>query len=120
MEIRLKRIYDEPPRLEGFRALADRLWPRGIRKREAAVDLWCRPLAPSDELRRWFAHDPAKWLEFQERYFRELEANTEHAGLLEQLMAQARSGDLVLLYAAKDTSHNNAVALKAFLEARLR
>ncbi|MCH9652152.1 MAG: DUF488 family protein [Deltaproteobacteria bacterium] len=117
MAIQLQRIYDPPPHKPGFRVLVDRLWPRGINKQTAALDLWCRGLGPSDALRAWFGHDPEKWEEFQRRYFSELEANQEQAEVLESLAEEARQREVIFLFAAKDVLHNNAVALKAYLEA---
>lgn len=113
MPIRLKRIYDKKADQDGVRILVDRLWPRGIGKQEAGIDLWLKEVAPSTELRRWFGHDPAKWKEFRERYRGELKANE---AALESLRERARTETITLLYAAKDTAHNHAVALRDFLE----
>lgn len=113
MPIRLKRIYDKKADQDGVRILVDRLWPRGIDKQEAGIDLWLKEVAPSTELRRWFGHDPAKWKEFRERYRGELKANE---AALESLRERARTETITLLYAAKDTAHNHAVALRDFLE----
>ncbi len=111
--IRIKRIYDPPAPDDGRRVLVDRLWPRGIAKDEARLDEWLKELAPSDELRKWFGHDPAKWDEFRARYRTELKSRPE---LLVQLRAAANKGTVTLLYAAKDTEHNNAVVLKELLD----
>jgi len=111
--VRIKRIYDEPAAEDGTRILVDRLWPRGIAKEKARIDEWLKEIAPSDELRKWFGHDPARWDEFQERYRRELEAKTE---LLDQLQGLAKKGTVTLLFAAKDEEHNNAVVLKKLLD----
>ena len=111
--IRTKRIYEPASPEDGFRVLVDRIWPRGIRKDVATLALWLREVAPSTALRRWFGHDPARWDEFRSRYAAELEARREEVGLLRQ---KARAGPLTLLYAAHDTAHNNAVALKDVLE----
>ncbi len=108
----VKRVYDPPDKHDGFRILVDRIWPRGLAKERAAVDLWLKDLAPTGALRKWFGHDPKRWLQFQERYHREL---GEHAGQLDEIRAHARKGDVTLLYAAKDTEHNNAVALREYL-----
>ena len=113
MTIRTKRIYDPPAQTDGYRVLVDRIWPRGLSKEQAAIDLWLKDIAPSTALRRWFKHDPRKWPEFQKRYFRELEQLPEHVG---HLKTRSKSTRLTLLYAAKDTEHNNAAALKSFLE----
>ena len=114
--IQIKRAYDAPAPEDGFRYLVDRLWPRGIKKEALKLDGWLKDVAPSTELRRWFAHDPEKWPAFRQRYFEELEANPE---AWQPLLETARSGKLTLVYAKKDTQHNNAAALKAFLEERL-
>ncbi|QWV95524.1 DUF488 domain-containing protein [Geomonas oryzisoli] len=111
--VRLKRIYDEPAAQDGVRVLVDRLWPRGLSKDKAQLDRWDKELAPSDQLRRWFGHDPEKWLEFRERYCKELAGQ---GALLKDLAELAARGTLTLLYAAKDEEHNNAVVLKELLE----
>jgi len=116
MQIRLKRAYDEPAKNDGKRVLVDRIWPRGVKKESAAIDLWLKEVAPGSELRKWFGHDPARWETFKERYFRELEKNGEAVG---ELLTLAGNGRLTLVFAAKDREHNNAVALKEFLEKRL-
>ncbi len=113
MTIRLKRVYDPPTDKDGHRVLVDRIWPRGLTKDRAKVDLWLKDIAPSTALRRWFKHDPHKWHEFQTRYFRELEQLPDQIQHLKKLTG---SMPLTLLYAAKDTAYNNAVALKLFLE----
>jgi uncharacterized protein YeaO (DUF488 family) len=112
--IQTKRIYDEPNKNDGFKVLVDRLWPRGLNKDKAKVDLWLKDIAPSNELRKWFSHDPAKWLEFKIRYKKELKDKQE---LIEQLCEELKKGKVTLLFAAKDTKHNNAVVLKEVLEA---
>ena len=111
--IRIKRVYDEPMAEDGKRILVDRLWPRGIAKDKARIDEWLKEIAPSDELRKWFGHDPERWEEFRERYRRELEAKAEQMDGLRQLMA---GGTVTLLFAARDEEHNNAVVLKEILE----
>ena len=111
--IRTKRIYEEPSADDGLRVLVDRLWPRGISKEEARIDRWEKDLAPTTELRRWFGHDPAKWEEFLQRYRAELGDKKE---LLSRLQREANDGTVTLLYAAKDEEHNNAVALKQYIE----
>ncbi len=112
--IRIKRIYDPASPGDGRRILIDRLWPRGLKKEEARFDEWLKDLAPSDELRKWFSHDPAKWSEFQKRYRSELRGKAE---LLESLRTEARKGTVTLLYSARDEEHNNAVVLKELLAA---
>jgi uncharacterized protein YeaO (DUF488 family) len=113
MKIHLKRAYDAPAAGDGQRVLVDRLWPRGVAKEKAKLDLWLKDVAPSTELRQWFAHDPAKWKEFQRRYRAELKGNPAFARLGEL----ARRGPLTLIYAARDEVHNEAAVLKQMLEA---
>lgn len=111
--ISIKRIYEPAEKSDGIRVLVDRLWPRGISKEEAKLDLWLKEIAPSDELRQWFAHDVAKWSEFEKRYTQELRENKE---LLRELREEIKKGHVTLLFAAKDAKHNNAVVLRSFLE----
>jgi uncharacterized protein YeaO (DUF488 family) len=111
--IRVKRVYDSPEAGDGIRFLVERLWPRSMKKEELRMDGWLKEAAPSAELRRWFSHDPAKWDEFRRRYFAELEGKSE---VLQPLQEAARHGSVTLLYSARDTEHNNAVALKQYLE----
>jgi uncharacterized protein YeaO (DUF488 family) len=113
MDIGLKRIYRQPSDADGCRVLVDRIWPRGLKKDEAGVDWWPKEIAPSSELRRWFGHDPEKWAEFKERYFRELE---NHTALIARLREMAAEKRLTLVFGARDEEHNNAVALKEYLE----
>ncbi len=115
--IRVKRVYDPLEESDGVRILVDRLWPRGLSKNDARVYLWLKDLAPSTELRRWFAHKPERWGEFKKRYYREL-ARARVA--LEAIQEFARSSTVTLLYAARDTQHNNAVALQEYFEQELR
>jgi uncharacterized protein YeaO (DUF488 family) len=112
VDITIKRIYEVGARTDGVRILVDRLWPRGLRKEDAAIDLWEKELAPSPALRKWFAHDPKKWREFQERYSKELEGKK---GLLNELRQKAGKSPLTLLYAAKDPDHNHAIVLRDFM-----
>ncbi|MGH6812427.1 MAG: DUF488 domain-containing protein [Methylocella sp.] len=107
--IKLKRVYEAPAATDGIRVLVDRLWPRGLKKADVASDRWMKDLAPSGELRRWFGHDPARWEEFRRRYSAELRA---HAALLQELRDLARSGQVTLLFGARDETHNEAVALR--------
>jgi uncharacterized protein YeaO (DUF488 family) len=113
MNIKIKRIYEDPSPADGYRVLVDRLWPRGLRKAEAHIDKWMKELSPSDELRKWFGHDPDKWQEFRHRYIQELsEKMDEVSALFEQTHKQT----ITLLFAAKDTLHNNAIVLKEYME----
>ena len=112
MDVRLKRAYEPPARSDGYRVLIDRLWPRGVSKREARLDEWARELAPSSELRRWFGHDPAKFDEFRRRYREELARQEEKLG---ELRRRARGGRLTLVYGARDSEHNDAVVLAELL-----
>ncbi len=112
MAIILKRAYDAPASGDGFRVLVDRLWPRGVSKEDAALDRWMKEVAPSDNLRRWFDHDPEKWDEFRRRYRDELKGRDEEVAFLKE---KSEEGTLTLVYAAKDTEHNNAVVLKDYL-----
>lgn len=112
MSVMMKRAYDPVAKGDGQRVLVDRLWPRGITKAQARVDLWLKEVAPTTELRQWFNHEPEKWPEFQKRYKAELKANPAYA----ELKAMAKEGDLTLVYSAKDTQHNQALVLKQLLE----
>jgi uncharacterized protein YeaO (DUF488 family) len=114
--IRLKRVYDDASPDDGTRALVDRLWPRGLSREAAKVDLWLKDVAPSDALRRWFNHDPERWPEFRQRYRAELPENSEDWETLRRLVASKKP--VTLLFAAKDIEHNNAVVLKERLSAR--
>ena len=111
--LKLKRVYDPYAKADGMRVLVDRLWPRGMKKEEAGVDLWLKEIAPSDALRKWFSHDPDKWQEFKKRYKKELEDGQD---VIEDLRKKAQKETVTLLYAAKDTERNNAVVLKEIIE----
>jgi uncharacterized protein YeaO (DUF488 family) len=113
MNFHLKRAYDPPAPEDGTRILVDRLWPRGLKRDHARIDLWLKDIAPSTDLRSWFGHRPERWEEFARRYHAELKANPDP---LKQIREAASSGPCTLLYAAHDTERNNAVVLKAFLE----
>jgi uncharacterized protein YeaO (DUF488 family) len=115
MIIQTKRAYDPPMETDGERLLVDRLWPRGLRKDAAQLSAWLKELAPSEKLRRWFAHDPSRWLEFQERYRAELR-DPEKEILIRELAQKARQGKVTLVFAAHDIFHNNAMVLKAVIE----
>lgn len=111
--IRIKRAYEAATSDDGERYLVDRLWPRGITKEALEIRAWLKDVAPSADLRRWFAHDPAKWEQFRDRYAAELAANPDG---WRPLLAAARQGSITLVFGAKDTEHNDAVVLKSFLE----
>jgi uncharacterized protein YeaO (DUF488 family) len=115
--IQLKRVYEKPSRKDGLRVLVDRLWPRGLTKERAAVDLWLKDVAPSTELRQWFGHDPARWKEFQSRYRMELKEKKDALTLLKQ---KGKDHTLTLLYGARDEEHNEALVLKKILDGRKR
>ena len=114
--IKLKRAYDSASKDDGIRFLVERLWPRGVSKAALHLDAWLKDVAPSTELRRWFSHDPRKWMEFQRRYFAELNAQPT---TVEPIMEANRRGQVTLVYSSHDQEHNNAVALKAFLAAKI-
>jgi uncharacterized protein YeaO (DUF488 family) len=116
--IKLKRAYDSASKDDGIRFLVERLWPRGVNKTALRLDAWLKDVAPSTELRRWFSHDPSKWIEFQRRYSAELNAKPEAVKPI--LDADWRGGHVTLVYSSHDKEHNNAVALKAYLVAKIR
>jgi uncharacterized protein YeaO (DUF488 family) len=113
MKIETKRVYELPDAEDGIRILVDRLWPRGLTKEKASVDLWLKNIAPSTPLRKWFGHDPDKWKEFKKRYFDELKKNKEQVLLLKE---QIKKGKVTLLYGAKDEEHNEALVLKDWIK----
>jgi uncharacterized protein YeaO (DUF488 family) len=110
--VKLKRAYEPPAAGDGTRILVDRLWPRGVKKATAAIDLWAKDIAPSTELRQWFGHKTDRWEEFRRRYVAELERRTD---LLGELRARARSGPITLVFGAHDQAHNDAVVLREML-----
>jgi len=112
MDIQIKRAYEEPADDDGVRILVDRLWPRGISKADARIDFWPKEVAPSNELRKWYGHDPEKWAEFKERYFAELEAGPDG---LEELKRRVQDGVVTFVYSSKERELNNAVALREYL-----
>ncbi|TIT77673.1 MAG: DUF488 domain-containing protein [Mesorhizobium sp.] len=114
-DIAVKRVYEAPAKADGQRVLVDRIWPRGVAKEDAALALWLKDIAPSDELRKWFGHEPERWPEFRKRYWAELDANKEAVAELRDVL---REGKVTLLYGAHDEAHNNAVALAGYLRAR--
>jgi uncharacterized protein YeaO (DUF488 family) len=115
--IKLKRVYDDPSQKDGLRVLVERLWPRGLTKKRAAIDLWLQDVAPSSKLRKWFGHDPARWEQFQKRYWQELREQKEAVKLLKQ---KGKNSTVTLVYAARDKDHNGALALNRFLQGRSR
>ncbi|HJT68625.1 MAG TPA: DUF488 domain-containing protein [Terriglobales bacterium] len=115
--VTLKRVYDKPESADGKRFLIERLWPRGVNKTSLKFDAWIKDAGPSTELRKWFRHDPEKWIEFRRRYFAELNARPK---VLESITKAAAEGNVTLLYSSHDTQHNNAVALKEYLEGRMK
>ncbi|UEC42774.1 MAG: hypothetical protein METHAR1v1_840026 [Methanothrix sp.] len=108
----MKRAYAPPSEDDGFRILVDRIWPRGMKRDQIRIDLWLKEVAPSDELRSWFAHDPGRWAEFKERYHSELASKGDLVGIISEKIS---SGDVTLVFGAKDERLNNAVALKEYL-----
>jgi uncharacterized protein YeaO (DUF488 family) len=114
--IQLKRVYEKPEPHDGLRFLVERLWPRGLRKVDAHLDGWQKEAGPSDRLRKWFSHDAEKWAGFQRKYLVELEKRPD---AWEPILQAAKGGDVTLLYSSHDTEHNNAVALRNFLVAKL-
>jgi len=112
--VKVKRIYEVPEKADGFRVLVDRVWPRGVSKERAHLDLWLKEVAPSDALRKWFGHDPKRWAEFATKYRKELRGKKETVRQLKQL--EAEHGTVTLLYSAHDEEHNQAVALSEFLK----
>ncbi len=111
MSVSIKRVYETPTAADGRRVLVDRLWPRGMTKQAARIDLWLKDVAPSAELRRWYGHDPEKWLEFRERYRSDLQGNPA----LAELRELSRKGRMTLVYAARDEDRNHAVVLRDIL-----
>jgi len=115
MTIRLKRVYEKPEPVDGTRILVDRLWPRGLTKEKAAIDLWLKEVAPSTKLRKWFGHDPKKWRSFRSRYQTELK---QHRAPLQLIKSKAKGGVVTLIYGARDQEHNEAVVLRELLTSR--
>ena len=117
MSIAVKRVYEPAAKSDGYRVLVDRVWPRGLKKEDAALDIWARDLAPSSALRQWFGHDPAHWEGFRHRYASELD---KHKSLWQPLVTHAERHRVTLLFGAKDEEHNQAVALKMYLDTWLK
>jgi len=112
MKLKIKRVYEKPGKEDGKRILVDRLWPRGLTKEKARIDLWLKDIAPTTELRKWFGHDPKKWKTFQAKYQQELNNNKEQVSILYE---QLNKGVVTLVYGAKDEEHNEALVLKEWL-----
>ena len=112
-ELGIKRVYEQPAKEDGKRILVDRLWPRGLTKEKASIDLWLKDIAPTTELRKWFGHDPDKWKEFKKRYHEELKNNKEPVSILYD---ELKENTVTLVYAAKDEQHNEALVLKEWLD----
>jgi len=112
MNVKVKRIYDQPDKTDGYRILVDRLWPRGLKKERASIDLWLKDIAPSHELRKWFSHEQQRWPEFKDRYFQELRKKSDSVELIRE---KAKRGKVTLVYGAKDEQFNNAVCLREFI-----
>lgn len=112
MKVNIKRVYEEPEKSDGFRILVDRVWPRGMTKEKAAVDLWLKEAGPSTELRKWFNHDSEKWSEFKKRYLKELKDNE----VIQEIKGHEKKGKVTLVYSARDEEHNQAVVLREFLQ----
>lgn len=117
MSLQVKRVYEPAAKNDGYRVLVDRLWPRGLKKEDAALDAWAKEVAPSTALRHWFNHDTSRWDTFRHKYATELD---KHAEFWRPLAEQAARHRVTLLYGARDEDHNNAIALKAYIEAWLR
>ena len=115
--LKLKRAYEPGARADGTRILVERLWPRGLSKKTLHIDAWLKDVGPSTELRQWFGHDPEKWSRFRARYFRELDSRPE---AWRPIVTAARRGVVTLVYSSRDTEHNNAVALKDYLQPKIR
>lgn len=115
--LRIKRVYDAPAKADGKRVLVDRLWPRGMTKEAAQIDHWAKDIAPSNDLRQWYGHDPEKWPDFRKRYFAELDANAEGVAALRQELG---GGTATLLFQSKELEINNAVALLDYLDGKAR
>jgi len=116
MEVLLKRAYEKPARVDGFRVLVDRLWPRGMKKTDLRLNVWLKEFAPSTELRKWFNHDPKRWIEFCKRYKVELKNPESKKAIADIVHAAQKYSAITLIYAAKDTEHNEAVVLRTLFK----
>ncbi|WKZ67413.1 MAG: DUF488 family protein [Flavobacteriales bacterium] len=117
MNIKTKRVYEQAGSNDGFRILVDRLWPRGLSKEDAEIDLWLKSIAPSNELRKWFNHDHGKWPEFKRRYFSELDLNGD---VVSELLSHVKRDHVSPLYSSKEQEYNNATALKEYINSMLK
>ncbi len=117
MTIKLKRAYEKPESGDGIRILVERLWPRGVSKKDAKLDLWLKDVAPSNELRKWYGHDPEKWTEFKKRYFAELDGEK---AAVDELRNAVKEKDVTFVYGSKEETYNSAAALREYLEKRVR
>ena len=117
MNIKLKRAYEKPGPEDGFRILVERLWPRGVSKKDAKLDLWLKEVAPSDELRKWYGHVPEKWTEFKKKYFEELDGEKD---AVVELLNAVKGKDVTFVYGSKEETYNSAAALREYLEKRVR
>ncbi|MGD0645889.1 MAG: DUF488 family protein [Candidatus Bathyarchaeia archaeon] len=117
MVIQLKRAYEQASREDGKRILVERLWPRGLNKEKAKIDVWLKDVAPSTELRKWYSHDPAKWLKFKQRYWKELESKKT---ILSSLSEETKHGKVTFIFSSKEEKLNNAVALKEYIETEFK
>jgi len=116
MTIQTKRIYERPGKADGVRILVDRIWPRGVSKEKANIAYWAKDIAPSNELRKWYRHDHEKWDEFRNRYFEELDQNTDG---IKELLKHFRGETVTFVFSSKELNLNNAAALKAYIEKRI-
>lgn len=112
MKVHIKRVYEDAEKEDGFRILVDRVWPRGMTKEKAAIDLWLKEIGPTTELRKWFGHDPDRWTEFKKRYKEELKENKE---IVAELKTHVKKGKVTLVYSAKDEAHNQAIVVQEYL-----
>ncbi len=117
MMLKIKRVYDPPAQADGKRILIDRLWPRGLKKEDARIDEWMKEIAPSNELRQWFSHDPEKWVEFKRKFFKELDRQRTS---VETIVGLSKKGTVTLLFGSKEERYNNAVALKEYIESLMK
>ena len=120
MTIRIERVYDSPKEVDSFRILVDRLWPRGLSKEKVRIDLWQKDIAPSNSLRKWFGHDEKKWDEFKRKYFKELDKKSDSDAVDKIIKLAEEQNSITLLYGTKEERFNNAIALKEYLEEKIK